>query len=135
MNKVIFTLVVLLAGGAALADTLQGVARMLCATGRAQICFETGECYPGTPWEFQVPDFVLVDTRARTMSTTKASERYRSTPLASVDRKNGVILLQGAEGGRAFSVIVNEHSGMMSAAISTDGMSLAVFGSCTPADL
>ena len=117
------------------AEDVTGVTRMVCASGQAQICLETGECYAATPFELAVPDFVIIDTKKGVISTTKASGLNRSTNLAKSERKDGLIYLQGVEGGRAFSFVIHEATGRMTAAIARDGLSVTVFGACTAADL
>jgi len=100
----------------------------------AQVCFENGECCFAAPWELSIPDFVVIDTKAKTVSTTKASGQNRSTPFSSVIRSDGVIFLQGLESQRAFSFVIEEASGHMTVAIARDGLSVTVFGVCTDAD-
>jgi hypothetical protein len=55
--------------------------------------------------------------------------------FSSVQEADGLTYLQGVEGGRAFSFVIDEISGQMTVAISLDGMSVSVFGACTDADL
>jgi hypothetical protein len=117
------------------AEDVTGVTRMVCASGQAQICLETGECYAATPFELAVPDFVIIDTKKGVISTTKASGLNRSTNFTKSERKDGLIYLQGVEGGRAFSFVIHEATGRMTAAIARDGLSVTVFGACTAADL
>ena len=89
----------LLASSIAMADNLEGTDDLLCAAGHVQICFENGECFSVTPWELSMPDFVVIDMKAKTVSTTKASGQNRSSPFTSVKRSDGVISLQGVEAG------------------------------------
>ena len=88
-----------------------------------------------TPWELAVPDFVIIDAKKGTISTTKASGLNRSTEFSKSERKDGLIHLQGVEGGRAFSFVIHEETGRMTAAIARDGLSVTVFGACTAAKL
>jgi hypothetical protein len=117
------------------AEDVTGVTRMICASGQAQICLETGECYAATPFELSVPDFVIIDTKRGMISTTKASGLNRSTEFTKSERKEGLIHLQGVEGGRAFSFVIHEATGRMTVAIARDGLSVTVFGACTATDL
>ena len=117
------------------AEDVTGVTRMVCASGQAQICLETGECYAAAPFELAVPDFVIIDTKKGVISTTKASGLNRSTEFTKSERKDGLIYLQGVEGGRAFSFVIHETTGRMTAAIARDGLSVTVFGACTATDL
>ena len=119
----------------ATAENVEGVDKMICAAGHAQICLEMGECFAATPYELQVPDFILVDTKKRTVSTTKASGLERSTEFTMLEREDGLISLQGVEGGRAFSFVIDELTGRLTAAIARDGLTVTVFGACTDADL
>ena len=97
----------LLIGGIASAENLEGVDEMVCAAGRAQICLETGDCYPATLWELAMPEFVVIDTKKKTISTTKASELNRATEFTGVKKVDGVIFVQGIEYGRAFSFVID----------------------------
>ena len=135
MKKLLFSFLGLAVSGVAAAENVTDVTRMICASGQAQICLETGECYAATPWELSVPDFVIIDTRKGTISTTKASGLNRSTEFTKSERKEGLIHLQGVEGGRAFSFVIHEQTGRMTAAIARDGLSVTVFGACTAAKL
>lgn len=39
------------------------------------------------------------------------------------------------EGGRVFSFVIDEITGLLTAAIAEDGLSPSVFGACTDADV
>ena len=135
MKKLLFAFLGLAVSGVAAAENVTDVTRMICASGQAQICLETGECYAATPWELSVPDFVIIDTKKGTISTTRASGLNRSTEFTESQRMEGLIHLQGVEGGRAFSFVIHEQTGRMTAAIARDGLSVTVFGACTAAKL
>ncbi len=135
MKKYAIACTGILACSMAIAENLEGTDDLLCAAARAQICFENGECFPVAPWELDIPDFVVIDTKAKSVSTTKASGENRSSPFSSVDRSDGIIHLQGREGHRVFSFVIEEASGHMTAAIVRDGFSVTVFGVCTDRDV
>ena len=136
MKRILTALVLWATGcGAAFAENLEGVDNMICAAGLAQICLETGDCYSATPYELDVPDFVLIDADKETISTTKASGLNRSTVFSKVERGEGTIYLQGIENGRAFSFVIDELTGRMTAAVSRDGLTVNLFGACTDSDL
>lgn len=111
----------LLASGIALADNLGGADEILCAAGQTQICYQSGECSSVAAGELSIPDFVVIDTKKKSVSTTKASGLNRSTSFSSVERSDGKIYLQGIEGERAFSFIIDESSGHMIVAIRMTG--------------
>ena len=86
-------------------------------------------------WELGVPEFVVVDLKTKSISTTKASDRERSTTFSNPIKEDGKIVFQGFEGGRAFSFVIHEATGYMSVAVTRDGMVVSAFGACTDTDL
>ncbi len=114
------------------ADDLTGSNRFLCASVQATVCFEDGECAIDLPWNLNIPDFVQVDLGARLLSTTEASGLNRETPIDHLSRMDGTIVFHGFEMGRAFSWVITEETGQVTAAIAAEGISVAVFGACTP---
>ena len=135
MRKLAIAFAGVLTGGLAQADNLEGVDKMICAAAQVQICIENDTCYAATAAELGVPDFVVIDTEKKTISTTRASKQNRSTPFTNVARSDGLIYLQGIEGERAFSFVINEASGHMTVAVSRDGIAVNVFGVCTDTNL
>ncbi len=135
MKKLVIILAGILSVGVVQADNLDGVDKMVCAAAQVQICIESDTCYAATPAELDVPDFVVIDTKKKTISTTKGSEENRSTKFSSVSKSEGLIYLQGIEGERAFSFVIDIDTGRMTVAVSRDGLSVSVFGACTDTDL
>ena len=131
---VTFSLIMLivLVAMAAAADDLGKATRLLCSTSSATICHADGECESGPPWTWNIPDFVEADLDAKTLSTTAASPEQRQTPIEVVRRDDGLLLLQGMEQGRAFSIVIAEDVGSLSAAVTREDTVITVFGACTP---
>jgi len=135
MKKSIIAGAGMLLAGTVAAENLEGVDEMICSVAKVQICLESGECYLTDPMDLSIPDFVVVDTKAKTVSTTKSSELNRSTEFNTVEKADGLIFLQGIEGGRAFSFVIDEGTGRMTVAVSRDGFSVSVFGACADTDI
>jgi hypothetical protein len=114
------------------ADDLTGKSRLLCTTVQATRCVEGGECVIDLPWNLNIPQFIEVDLTAKRLSTTQASGENRATVADTLRREKGKIVLQGYENGRAFSLFIDEASGMLSAAVAAEGQAVAAFGACTP---
>jgi hypothetical protein len=119
------------AASPARADDLTGVNRFLCASVQATRCTEQ-DCLVAAPWEWNIPEFIQVDLDSKTLSTTKASGSFRKTPIKHIERDNGLIFLQGVEGGRAFSFVITQQTGFASVAVAREGITLGVFATCTP---
>lgn len=120
------------AGVNALADALTGADRFTCSATEVTLCSADGECAASQPWEMQIPQFVLVDLAERSLSTTEASGELRTSTIATQVREDGLIILQGIQMGRAFSFVLKEDTGHASIAIALDGLTIGVFGACTP---
>ena len=135
MKKVCgFALTVILAFGsqALRADDITGHDRFLCSIGDVTMCTVDWECQTDSPSRFNIPDFIVFDLEAGLLKTTEASHENRQTPILSMSRKDGQIVLQGLEMGRAFSFNIDEASGALTASASKAGQFSGAFGVCTP---
>ena len=122
----------LVAAGRAGADDLTGQDRILCTAVEVTRCMESGTCSSELPWNLNIPQFIEIDLKAKTFSTTKASGENRTTAIRTQQREDDLLVLQGFEAGRAFSFVIHEPTGMASVAVARDGLTVSIFGACTP---
>jgi hypothetical protein len=113
-------------------DNLTGADRFLCAAQQVTYCDEYYGCESGSPSLWNMPSFIQVDLAKKTLSTPRTSAEQRRSPFTHLARDNGEIFIQGVENGRAFSLVVAEETGLASMALALDGVTLTVFGVCTP---
>ena len=125
-------LVLVIASGVVAADDLTGAKTFLCTAATVSQCSSDGECTSGAAWDLNIPQFIVVDLAKKTLSTTKASGENRTTPIKNLERGDGLIILQGAEAGRAFSWVITEETGLATISVAIDGRGVIVFGACTP---
>lgn len=118
--------------GTVLADDLTGEDEILCSSASVVVCLDDGTCVSAVPWEVNVPQFIEVDLKRKRLATTEASGENRATTVNTVMRENGLTYLQGVEGGRAFSFVINNSSGFLTAAVAREDVTVTVFGACTP---
>ena len=114
------------------ADDLTGADKILCSAGRIAACCDDGQCAQGSPDELNMPRFIEIDVPGKRISTTKASGLNRESAIDNLKRAGGQIVLQGTQNGRAFSILIDEKTGEMSAAVAASECSVSAFGSCTP---
>ena len=88
MKKLYIAFAFLLISGSSVADDISNSDKILCSTSQLIVCFEDGECVTMQPWEIGVPQFVVVDTKKKVISTTKASGENRSTPIRTLHRED-----------------------------------------------
>lgn len=120
--------------GSVFADDLTGSDSLLCYGLSAARCATGEACESVEPWKLNIPDFVKLDLRAKRIQTTAASKDNRETPLQTVQRSNGTILVQGLQGERAFSWLITETSGEGTLSVAGVGQGVTVFTVCTPVD-
>ena len=131
-NRSYCMLLAFLLGPGASADDIRGAGHLLCSTLQASICLPDNGCTTVPPAELNIPRFIEVDVKARTLSTTAASGENRQTRVTSVERPDGQLVLQGYDNGRAFSLLIPELSGMATFASVGEERSVVVFAACTP---
>ena len=124
----------LLCCGAVLAEDLSGSDSLLCYGLSATRCELGSACEALAPWQLNLPDFVKLDLRGKRIHTTAASSEERETPLQSVQRDNGTILIHGSQGERAFSWLIDEMSGDGTLSVAGHGQGVTVFTVCTAVD-
>jgi len=122
----------LLVPSGVLADDLTGAEKMLCSAVQATVCWPEGDCEIGPPWNWNIPQFIEIDLDKKILSTTQASGENRKTEIRNLEREEGNIFLQGFEQGRAFSFVITEETGRLAVAVARDGITVSVFGACTP---
>jgi hypothetical protein len=125
-------LAILAAAVPSIADDITGSSAVLCTAVQSTVCDSSGDCQTKPPWSLNIPQFIEVDFDRKVLRTTAASGQNRSTPIKHLERADGMIYLQGVEGGRAFSFAISEASGMATIAVARDGLGVVVFGACTP---
>ena len=129
-----FAAVLILAVPPAAADDLTGSSRFLCTAVQATVCSVDGECAVDIPWNLNIPQFIEVDLQAKRLATRAASGENRATDIEHLNRVDGAIVFHGFEMGRAFSWVITEQTGQVTAAVAFEGLAVAVFGACTPID-
>lgn len=122
----------LLVPTALLADDLTGSTRFLCTSWQAARCTADGTCENTPPWKLNIPDFVRLDLGGKMISTTGGSSENRTTQIDGAQRSDGLILLHGLQGQRAWTWVINESSGEGTLMINGDGEGLTLFSTCTP---
>jgi hypothetical protein len=116
----------------AVADDLTGAQSFLCATREIFACAPGENCKAVDPAELNVPDFLVVDLAGRQLRTTAASGENRTSAIQQLSRDAGLLFLQGVDNGRAWSFLIDEESGSLTASVAREALSVSAFGVCTP---
>jgi hypothetical protein len=122
-------LVIGLVPGALIAAPYDGSAPLLCAVITVLECSPEGECHRGTAESVNIPQFVTVDVPQNVLRA--ADDTNRTSPITSREHFNGRMILQGAQGGRGWSMTIAEETGTMAASVVEDAVGFVIFGACT----
>jgi hypothetical protein len=109
------------------AAPLDGTVPMLCALNSVVECTRRGDCERSTAEEAQVPPFVRIDVGKRLLSSVDGA---RTTPIVSVQRANGRLMVQGMQNERVWGAVINEQTGQMSATVGEDDGAIVMSGAC-----
>ena len=109
------------------AGKFDGSAPLACALTDVHECAADAECKRVSAGRVNLPPFVKVDIRAGKVHSESAG---RESPFKSAQRLDGTLLLQGSENERAWTMMIAETTGKMSATISAAEEGFVIFGSC-----
>ena len=110
----------------AVAGDFDGTRPFLCSVIVTNDCALGTPCIHGIAEDVNLPQFVKVDFKAKQISA-----RGRTAPIQNSNRSNGMLMIQGEQDRRAFSLTVAEDTGAFVAAVAGDGEGFMVFGACT----
>ncbi len=113
--------------GTALAK-FDGSAPLLCAPIEVIECEAAGKCFNGTPESVNIPQFFKINFQDKMLSATEKGGR--KTPIKHLEHNKGILIMQGGEAGRGWTVVISEQTGKMSATISEDRVGFIIFGAC-----
>jgi hypothetical protein len=112
--------------GLAAAGPYDGSRPFLCAVATIMECDASGQCERHIADGVDSPTFIRIDVAGQTV--TAGAKR---SPLRSVTRLDGELILQGGENGRGWSATIDEETGRMAAAVVDNDYTFSLFGACT----
>ena len=117
----------LLGPATATAAGLDGSAPFLCAVVQALECEPDGKCERTTPEEMNLPAFIRVDPKAKTIS----GQGGRTAPVHDMASVEGKLVMHGGQHGRGWSAVVAQETGKMSVSVVDGAAIFVIFGVCT----
>ena len=115
---------------ASAAGKYDGSKPMLCAVTAVSECTKDGNCERSAPQEGNnLPGFVRVDVQRKLLTDNDVSGR--KTEIKSAAIVDNQLMLQGAENGKAWSIVIASDSGIFGSSVVEDDGLFAIFGRCT----
>ena len=116
--------------GVSLAGDFDGSEKLRCVPTDASECLGAGECARVMVEEINIPRWISVDFKKKKLSGTDSDGEDESTAIENVRVNDGQTILQGAEGGRAWSMVIDQTTGDLTVAIAGDETGFVLFGVC-----
>ena len=113
------------------AETLATEGKLICSVTEAVVCDPMGACERGLAEELNLPNFIRIDFAAKSVTGTRADGEEVSAPVSSASNDEASIVLQGLQGGRAWSMLVDREAGDMTLTASDFKAAFVIFGACT----
>lgn len=113
------------------AAQFDGSSPLLCAVIQVIECGAGGDCYPVQPEIANIPRFLKINFKKKTISGTEENGRKEVTEIKNFERTNGKMVLQGSENGRGWTMVISEETGKVSATVSDDQVGFIIFGAST----
>jgi hypothetical protein len=114
------------------AGDFDGSKQLLCAITEAIECGPDGNCLEVMPEDINIPAFIKINFEEKTISGTRKSGETATTKIENTARMDGKLILQGAENGRGWSMVITEAIGKMVLTASGDQVGFILFGNCIP---
>lgn len=129
--KITFALCVCLgASVTAMAGDFDGSKKLLCAPSDIFECSPTADCRRVTAEAANIPRFIQINVKKKQLSGMVGEGETVTTNIQNVSKEDGKLTLQGAEGARAWSVVIDKKTGLMSASASDELAGFILFGGC-----
>ena len=120
---------VLAAAAVATAGDFDGSVPLLCATSLAVECGPDYECYNSQPEISGIPSFIEINVKKKRLRGERDGAEEISK-IERVSREDGQLMLQGIDHHRAWSIVVVEETGRLSASVSDGRAGFVLFGTC-----
>ena len=120
-----------LAPGVTEAAEFDGSAPIVCAVLEVTECDRGGGCEAVEAADIGLPAFLRVDVGGKALQATDGSGRKTPIHSSTLVKEQERLLLLGDEQGRAWSVVIAQKTGAMTAAIVDHDGGFLVSGACT----
>ena len=124
----LLALCALFAAVAARAGSVDGSKPLVCDLVEAAQCDGVAACTDVTLEQIDLAGPIHVDFAASRLHST---DEQRTSPIASVEKEDDVILLQGSQNGRGWTMVIDRATGHLSATLADAEGAIVIAGACT----
>lgn len=113
-----------------MAQDFDGSTALICAVIEIFDCGPGVDCQRGNAKSINIPQFLKINFKEKTISGKLGSGELRTTKIKNTGLDVDNLMLQGIQGGRAWSMIINQATGDMTLTASDFEAGFVVFGAC-----
>lgn len=110
---------------------LDGSKDIVCSVQSVMACVDGRACVQGTASEFELPEFMILDSKKKIIRAAYESGHKAVSPVKNIGINGQHLILQGVENSRGWDIAINTKTGRMNGAGVGDALSFLVFGACT----
>jgi hypothetical protein len=115
-------------GGAIRAEGLDTSRSLRCALAEASECDEAAECSDVTLEQIELPGAWRIDFAAKQLVST---DGQRTSPIHAVEALDAVVVLQGHQNGRGWTLVIDRATGHLAASIADVAGVFVLSGGCS----
>ena len=126
----LFVLCLLVTPRLIFAMDFDGSKPLLCAVIQTIECTPDGECLRGEAESIDMPSFLKIDFKKKTISGTLEDGTVRTTEIKGMEQMEGNLILQGVQNGKGWNMVIAETTGKTTITASDNQVGFVVFGAC-----
>jgi len=119
-----------LAGAARSAGNFDGTQPLVCKLESAAACDSDALCGAVEMGDMDLPESIRVDFNGKKL---RSPDGQRSSPIDSKNVSDAVLIAQGSQNGRGWSMTIDRENGHMTGTIAEASGAFVLFGTCEKA--
>ncbi len=116
--------------GVASGASFDGTKALICTFEALAECDTDALCQTVQSGEIDLPESIRVDFSGKRL---RSEDGQRSSPIHSTDVSDGVLVAQGSQNGRGWSMTIDRSTGHMTGTIAEPAGAMVLFGTCADA--
>jgi len=116
----------------AMSGTFDGSQPLVCAVIETYDCNEGIECERGLAGSINLPQFIRIDFKKKTISGTLPNGMVKTTEIKNMETHVGSLILQGVQREMGWSIAIAVETGKMNMTMASESVGFSVFGACIP---
>ena len=112
------------------ASKFDGSSNLICATFDITACVDGLRCAKGEARTFDMPEFMMVDFKNKSIHADYDSEKTADSPFENFQSTDNQLIIQGVENNHGWTMAIHKETGRTSLAVVGDEVTFTLFGAC-----